>query len=147
MGEFVRRHTDQEEDRTEVKILELIESTQDSKDKAFLLILLKINGSISNNTSIVTNVANKLDKHLTVFEEHAEEELKRLSHGAGIKKILTYVSGFIQTMLFGMILYFQGAIVEVKHAIVDQQAIIIKNTTIIQNHDKQLEQLIQKVNK
>lgn len=143
MDDFLRRTSDHLDanDKTESRILELIESTQDNKDKAFLLILLRLNTNIFNNTNIVTSVASKLDKHLTVFEVHAEEELKRLNQGAGVRKVLSYVSGFIQTILLGIILYFQGALVEVKEQVAQQQVSITRNTTIIQNHEKVLEQI------
>lgn len=150
MDEFLRRTSDYQadaNDKTGDRILELIESTPDSKDKAFLLILLRLNTNIYNNTNIVTSVAAKLDKHLTVFEEHANDELKRLSQNTGTRKVLFYISGIVQPILFATALYFQSTLVDLKEFVVQQQIVITQNTSAIQTHDKILDQIVKKLDK
>lgn len=149
MEEYLRRSADSTDsnDRTEDRILELIESTQDTKDKAFLLILLRLNTNMYHNTNIVSSVASKLDKHLTVFEQHSEEESKRVNQGAGVRKVVSYISGIIQTILFAMVIYFQSSLVEIKQQIVQQQITLTRESTIVANHAQLLDQLVQKVNK
>lgn len=142
MAELNRRNSDSGGiDPTEVKILELIELTQDSKDKAFLLILLKLNGNLSNNTYVVTEVAAKLDRHLTIFEVHAEEEAIRLSHSEGIRKTISYISGFVQTVLIALVIYFNTQLIQLNHKDNEFDIAITRNTAVIANHDKVIEQL------
>ena len=49
-----RRRTDLLQDALEEKIVSLIEETDSSKDKAYLLILMKINDSLFINTNNIT---------------------------------------------------------------------------------------------
>ena len=135
-----KRLTDHERiiDNTEGKILELIEETSDSKDKGFLLILLKLNNSLGDNTKVVNDVANKLNAHMTVFESHAQQEFAEYHRRDGAKKIWNYVIGAIQTVAISMILYFQAELVtlhadvnKMKLDLVRHEVIIDRNTKII----------------
>ena len=107
-------------DKTEAKILELVEATADTKDKGFLLILLKLNSSLAENTKVVNDVANKLEQHMDTFSQHAEQE--RISHEAytaardqseGEKKVWKYVVNIGRTILFAMIAYFQAQLIDI----------------------------------
>jgi hypothetical protein len=111
-------------DKTEAKILELVEATADTKDKGFLLILLKLNSSLAENTKVVNEVANNLEQHMDTFSQHAEQE--RLVHEAytaardqseGEKKVWKYVITAARTILFAMIAYFQTQLIDLHNDI------------------------------
>ena len=61
-------------DKTHTDIRELILKTDSPKDKAMLLILLKISESLEANTSMTVEVSTKLDNHLDNFIEHEKQE-------------------------------------------------------------------------
>lgn len=71
-------------DKAHLDIRELILKTDSPKDKAMLLILLKISESLEANTSMTHEVSIKLDEHLDNFVEHEkQEEIKNAQIKAG----------------------------------------------------------------
>lgn len=91
-----RRMTDHALEAIEEKIITLIEETEDNKDKAFLLILMKINDSITSNTTNTNKIANKLKEMATAFELHVKTEEAILNRGRGWRDILVWLLGIVQ---------------------------------------------------
>lgn len=99
-----RRNSDHALEAIEEKIIALIEKTEDTKDKAFLLILMKLNDSITNNTVNTNKVANKLKEMSTTFESHIKTEEAILNRGKGWRDVLVWVVGVAQAISVYMFL-------------------------------------------
>ena len=65
-------------DRTHADIRELILKTDAPKDKAMLLILLKISESLESNTVLTQDVSDKLDQHIKRYDVHETEDKVRV---------------------------------------------------------------------
>lgn len=81
------------------EINELIRNEQDPKNRAFLLVLQQIHQSLIANTETVNDVASKLDKHLTTYEQHAEAEEARINQGRGLWRVLAWMLGLLQVLV------------------------------------------------
>lgn len=79
-------------------IEQMIADESDPKNRTFLLILNNINKSLCLNTETIINVSNKLDAHLTRFEEHTEKEEKLINQGKGAWKVVSWVLGIVQVV-------------------------------------------------
>lgn len=96
MAEQKRRSTDNGQ---QDEINKLIQQEQDPKNRAFLLVLQQIHYSLIANTETVNDVAEKLDKHLTAYEQHAAAEDARLNQGRGLWRILAWLLGVLQVLV------------------------------------------------
>ena len=95
--QYNRRATD----KAHLDIRELILKTDSPKDKAMLLILLKISESLEANTSMTHEVSTKLDDHLDIFTEHEKQDaIKR----AQIRTGWRVLSGIL-VLLQGVVMY------------------------------------------
>jgi len=65
-------------DHTHADIRELILQTDAPKDKAMLLILLKISESLEANTQMTHDVSIKLDEHLENYKKHETDDAVRV---------------------------------------------------------------------
>lgn len=101
-----RRNSDHALEAIEEKIIALIEKTEDTKDKAFLLILMKLNDSITNNTVNTNKVAIKLKEMSTTFETHIKADEALLNRGKGWRDVLVWVVGVAQAISIYMFLTF-----------------------------------------
>lgn len=76
----------------------MIADESDPKNRAFLLILNNINKSLCLNTETIIEVSNKLDEHLTKFEEHTAAEERIINQGRGAWKVVSWVLGIVQVI-------------------------------------------------
>lgn len=83
----------------------LIAEENDPKQRAFLIILNSINASMMANTSATSQVAEKLDSHMSLFEKKAEADAKLLNQGRGAWRVLAWVLGTAQTVILGIAAY------------------------------------------
>lgn len=95
--QYNRRATD----KAHLDIRELILKTDSPKDKAMLLILLKISESLEANTSMTHEVSTKLDDHLDIFTEHEKQDAIK---GAQIRTGWRVLSGIL-VLLQGIVMY------------------------------------------
>ena len=79
----------------------MIAAEDDAKQRAFLIVLNSINTSLMANTSTVRDVANKLDAHLTAYEDHVTEETAILNKGRGMWTVGAWVLGIAQLAVLG----------------------------------------------
>ena len=99
-----RRSLDRvEHDKTSDSIRDLIMETPEAKDKAVLMILLKISDDLFRNTQITSSLSDKFEKHVEAFVKHANEEMKMISHNRGFLRGLLLLLTAVQ-ILVGYIL-------------------------------------------
>lgn len=90
-------------DKNSESIKDLILATPDAKDKAILMILLKISDDLFRNTQITASLSEKFEKHVEAFVNHAYEEMKMISHNRGFLRGMFVFLAIIQ-LLIGYIL-------------------------------------------
>lgn len=89
-----RRQMDETLEAIEDKIVKLIEETNEAKDKAYLLILMKINDSIGKNNLL----NNKMSIELREISKNMGEHEALINRSRGWRDILIWVLGIIQTL-------------------------------------------------
>lgn len=77
-------------------IEDMIAEENDPKQRAFLIVLNAINQSLLANTRTIRDISEKLDDHLTNFEEHAAEDAAMQNKGKGAWKVAAWVLGAAQ---------------------------------------------------
>jgi hypothetical protein len=80
-------------------IQQLIREEPDSRTRALLLILERIDDSLRANTRQTHEIGTKLDAHLTRYEEQARADASLRSQAQGVWRVLTYVLAFAQAVL------------------------------------------------
>lgn len=93
-----RRYDDDENVKDEIH--ELIMQAESPRDKAELLILLRISQNLSKNTQLTEKLSHSLDAHVERFVIHEREEMALINQGRG----------FLRAMVIGLAL-FQGVVV------------------------------------
>lgn len=90
-------------------IEEMILAENDAKTRALLVVLNSINLSLTANTSMTLELATKLDKHLSRFEEKEKEfhVLRRkddeiINKGKGMWKVTAVVLSIVQIIVFSI---------------------------------------------
>lgn len=116
-----RRQTDHALDAVEEKIIKLIEDTGDNKDKAYLLILMKLNDSIITNTNNVNKVANKLKDIVGAFDSHVKREEAILNRTRGWRDILVWVLGLVQAVGIWALVHLNTELKDIKEEQVTQK--------------------------
>lgn len=97
--ELQRRQTDHDKlVLLEDKIVQLIEETDNTKDKAYLLILMKINDSMISNTSSINRVTDEIKEISTAFNIRNKEHDAIINRGKGWRDVLVWGLGLIQTI-------------------------------------------------
>ena len=97
--ELHRRQTDHDKlVLLEDKIVQLIEETDNTRDKAYLLILMKINDSMISNTTSINAVSDKIKEISEAFNIRNIEHDAILNRGKGWRDILVWVLGGIQAL-------------------------------------------------
>ena len=86
-------------DNRALDIEELIAAEDDTKARAILIVLNSINNSLVANTKTIIDVSDKLDEHLTLYEQHTSAENERLNQGRGAWKVAAWVLGIAQMAL------------------------------------------------
>jgi hypothetical protein len=86
-------------DKNSDEIKELILETPDAKDKAILLILLKISDDLYRNTQITASLSDKFEKHVESFVKHAEEEMSLINQGRGFLRAFVIFLGILQAIV------------------------------------------------
>lgn len=127
MADLQRRLTDAH-DPTEEKILELIEQTHDSKDKAFLLILMKINSNLTQNTQATNDISDRVEEIIKHVDEHIKTEDALLNKGKGSLTIIMWLLGVAQGVAVWMLLHFNQQLVDV-HKDIEQQRLELTQHT------------------
>jgi len=98
MTELNRRATD----KLPLDIDQLIMQEDDPKQRAFLIVLNSINNSLIANTETIKDVSEKLDAHLTSYENHVEQEEALLNRGRGAWKVMAWVISGVQVIGLGI---------------------------------------------
>ena len=80
----------------------MILSEDDPKQRAFLIVLNSINNSLMANTDTIRDVSEKLENHLTHFEQHTKSEEAMLNKGRGAWKVIAWVIGVVQIIGLGI---------------------------------------------
>lgn len=80
----------------------MIMQEDDPKQRAFLIVLNNINKSLIANTDTIRDVSEKLDAHLTSYEQHVEKEDALLNRGRGAWRVVAWVIGVVQVVGLGI---------------------------------------------
>ena len=99
MTEHNRRATDA---AMSLDIDQMIMQEDDPKQRAFLIVLNSINNSLIANTETIKDVSEKLDAHLTSYENHVEQEDALLNKGRGAWKVMAWVISGVQVIGLGI---------------------------------------------
>lgn len=122
-------------DKAHLDIRELILKTDSPKDKAMLLILLKISESLEANTSMTHEVSVKLDEHLDNYVEHEKQDAIRC---AQIKTGWRVFSGIL-ILLQGVALYAVRSHIDEANRM-DTEIVKMRNDVdILKEHEKQFD--------
>ena len=121
-------------DKAHLDIRELILKTDSPKDKAMLLILLKISESLEANTSMTHEVSTKLDMHLENYTEHEKIDAIR---SAQIKTGWRVISGII-ILLQGLGIYAVRSHIEESQRIGTEIVLMRRDVDILKNHSNQV---------
>ena len=89
-------------DKLPLDIDQLIMAEDDPKQRAFLIVLNSINNSLIANTETIKDVSEKLDAHLTSYENHVEQEEALLNRGRGAWKVMAWVISGVQVIALGI---------------------------------------------
>lgn len=89
-------------DKLPLDIDQLIMQEDDPKQRAFLIVLNSINNSLIANTETIKDVSEKLDAHLTSYEQHVEKEDAILNKGRGAWKVVAWIIGVVQVVGLGI---------------------------------------------
>ena len=89
-------------DKLPLDIDQLIMQEDDPKQRAFLIVLNSINNSLIANTETIKDVSEKLDAHLTNYENHVEQEDALLNKGRGAWKVMAWVISGVQVIGLGI---------------------------------------------
>lgn len=81
---------------------QMILEEEDKKQRAFLIVLNSINKSLIANTETIKDVSEKLDAHLTSYENHVEQEDALLNKGRGAWKVMAWVISGVQVIGLGI---------------------------------------------
>ncbi len=122
MTETNRRFTD-----TTTDINDLIMGEDDPKQRAFLIVLNSINQSLIANTHTIRDVSEKLEQHLTNFENHARDEEAMINKGRGMWKVAAWVIGIAQVIGLGIWNQAHGELSDIKTAVNVGQATLAKH--------------------
>jgi len=87
---------------TPIDIDQMIMQEDDPKQRAFLIVLNNINKSLIANTDTIRDVSEKLDAHLTSYEQHVEKEDALLNRGRGAWRVVAWVIGVVQVVGLGI---------------------------------------------
>lgn len=79
-------------------IEQMIAEENDPRQRSFLIVLNSINNSLVANTKTISDVSEKLDSHLTIFEQKAQADAEMLNKGKGAWWVITGVMGFVQVV-------------------------------------------------
>lgn len=79
-------------------IEQMIAEENDPRQRSFLIVLNSINNSLVANTKTISVVSDKLDSHLTTFEQKAQADAELLNKGKGAWWVIVGVMGFIQVV-------------------------------------------------
>jgi hypothetical protein len=113
-----RRRTDLLQDALEEKIVSLIEETDSSKDKAYLLILMKINDSLFINTNNISKITSKIKDMSERMDARIKHEDAILNRTKGWKDILVYLLTIIQTLIIGYAVSTSNSIKELQNHVI-----------------------------
>ena len=89
-------------DKLPLDIDQMIMQEDDPKQRAFLIVLNSINNSLIANTETIKDVSEKLDAHLTSYENHVEQEDALLNKGRGAWKVMAWVISGVQVLGLGI---------------------------------------------
>mgnify|MGYP000868042924 CR=1 FL=1 len=101
---------------TVYNIEKLIAEENDPKLRAFLILLNAINQSLISNTETTRELSDKLDAHLTRFEQKTAQDRSRLDQARGAWRVIAWVLGGVQVIGLGIWTYANSAIHEIKTA-------------------------------
>ncbi len=77
----------------------LILASDDPKDKAVLLILLRISQNLEANTELTAKLSANLDAHVSKFNDHEKMEMALFNQGRGLWRVMVWVLGIAQAGL------------------------------------------------
>lgn len=91
-------HNRRATDARTLDIESMIAAEDDSKQRAFLIVLNSINNSLVANTSTIRDISEKLETHLTNFDTHTQNEEATLNKGRGAWRVIAAVLAQLQAV-------------------------------------------------
>lgn len=86
-------------DHNNFDINSMIAEENDPRQRAFLIVLNNINNSLIANTKTTMEVADKLDNHLSHYEQHTSDEAAMINKGIGAWRVVAWVSTIAQALV------------------------------------------------
>ena len=127
-------------DHRPLDIEAMIAEENDPKQRAFLIVLNSINNSLMANTKTTTDVAEKLDAHLTRYEEHTNGEAALINKGIGAWKVIAWTLGLAQSVLVVGVGYLSNDLKEIHASIQAGQVVDSKTAEQIKAIEAKLNQ-------
>lgn len=131
-------HLRRSSDATAADIERLIALEDDSKQRAFLIVLNSINNSMIANTETTRDIHTKLERHLENYSNHVNIEEGIFNQGKGIWKVMTWVIGGMQALIIaasGAIWTNLGEVTAVVHEIQVEHAKLETRVKSIEIHE------------
>lgn len=122
-----RRHNDRTLELLEEKIVSLIENTEDNKDKAYLLILMKLNDSLATNTTNISKITDRLSKIVSTVDSHVKITEAYINRGKGWKDTLVWTLGAIQALGVWALISLNTQLKDIHHEQLTQKIEIVKH--------------------
>lgn len=104
------------------EIEKLIAEENDPKIRLQLMVMNRINLSLIANTKTINDVAEKLDAHLTKFEQHTAQEEQMINQGRGAWKVVSWVIGIVQVIGLAIWVSANEEIASIHQSIAEDQA-------------------------
>ncbi len=111
---------------TVYNIEKLIAEENDPKLRAFLILLNEINQSLISNTETTRELSEKLDAHMTRFEEKTARDTSMLDQARGAWRVIAWVLGGVQVIGLGIWTYANSAIHDINAAQAQAQGSIAR---------------------
>lgn len=107
-------------DKTHTELRSLIMETEAPKDKATLLIMLKISESLAENTDLTQNLSEKVDGHMDRYTAHETREAVLV----GQAKTAWFILSGVLVLVQGVALYAIKSYIDDYRALNDRVSVI-----------------------
>lgn len=131
-----RRETDK---LMSLDIDQMILAEDDAKQRAFLIVLNSINKSLIANTETIREVSEKLETHLTHFEEHTRAEEAVMNKGRGMWRVAAWVIGIAQVVGLYIWQHAREDLAQINLALQKEHVEIVQINARVTNVEKVLE--------
>lgn len=117
----------------------MILEEEDKKQRAFLIVLNSINKSLIANTETIREVSEKLETHLTHFEEHTRAEEAVMNKGRGMWRVAAWVIGIAQVVGLYIWQHAREDLAQINLALQKEHVEIVQINARVTNVEKVLE--------